>query len=98
MPQLLPFYFVNMISYSFLLFVVILYILSTYILPTYPLLFSIRMSLLESNTQQSIYSSVSGIFILILFGIYLFVGIEESEGLLSFLVPMMIYTNVDRDK
>ncbi|BDC33826.1 ATP synthase F0 subunit 8 (mitochondrion) [Entomortierella parvispora] len=45
MPQLLPFYFINMISYSFLLFVVILYILSTYILPTYPLLFSIRMAL-----------------------------------------------------
>nr|YP_010194546.1 ATP synthase F0 subunit 8 [Linnemannia amoeboidea]QZZ81285.1 ATP synthase F0 subunit 8 [Linnemannia amoeboidea] len=45
MPQLLPFYFVNMISFSFLLFVVILYVLSTYILPTYPLLFSIRMAL-----------------------------------------------------
>lgn len=51
MPQLLPFYFVNMLSYSFLLFVVILYVLSTYILPKYPLLFSIRMAL-TNNTPQ----------------------------------------------
>jgi F-type H+-transporting ATPase subunit 8 len=45
MPQLLPFFFVNMLSYSFLLFIVILYVLSTYILPTYPLLFNVRMAL-----------------------------------------------------
>ena len=52
MPQLLPFYLVNMLSYSFLLFVVILYVLSTYILPKYVLLFNVRMSLIN-NTPPS---------------------------------------------
>ena len=59
MPQLLPFYFVNMASFSFILFVVILYVLSTYILPTYPLLFSIRMALTNTpliNNKNLLYN------------------------------------------
>jgi group I intron endonuclease len=96
MPQLLPFYFVNMLSYSFLLFVVILYVFSTYILPKYKLLFSIRMSLLGNNTPLAE-------FIMLIYSLLL---IEQSnveflqtyEILLSFFVPIMIYSNPDRDK
>jgi len=72
MPQLLPFFFVNMLSFSFLLFVVILYVLSTYVLPKYPLLFSIRMSLVN-NTQQAL--------LIILYNILLFTEIKQLEGL-----------------
>ena len=53
MPQLLPFYFVNMLSFSFLLFLVILYVLSTYVLPTYPLLHSVRMALVKLPISYS---------------------------------------------
>lgn len=95
MPQLLPFYFVNMLSYSFLLFVVILYVLSTYILPKYPLLFSIRMSLVNNTPLAE--------FIML---IYSLLFIEQSnleflqtyEILLSLFIPITIYSNPDRDK
>lgn len=100
MPQLLPFYFVNMLSYSFLLFLVILYVLSTYLLPNYPLLFAIRMSLVNNTPRRVIlFIILFGIYLfVILFGIYFFVRIEESEGLLSIFVPIMIYSNADTNK
>jgi len=88
MPQLLPFYFVNMLSYSFLLFIVILYVLSTYILPKYPLLYTIRMTLVN-NTPGGAYCLE--LFLIILFGIYLFVCMEESEELLSILAPFIVF-------
>jgi F-type H+-transporting ATPase subunit 8 len=36
MPQLVPFYFLNQVSYGFLLFLVLFYLLSKYILPLFP--------------------------------------------------------------
>jgi F-type H+-transporting ATPase subunit 8 len=35
MPQLVPFYFINQVSYGFLLLLILLYILSKYILPLF---------------------------------------------------------------
>lgn len=35
MPQLLPFYFVNQLSFTFLILLVMIYLMSKYILPNY---------------------------------------------------------------
>lgn len=43
MPQLVPFYFVNQVTFAFVFFVVILYALSKYILPRFVRLFISRM-------------------------------------------------------
>jgi len=47
---------------------------------------------LVNNTQ------LRSVLLIILFGIYLFIGIEESEGLLSIFVPVIIYPNPETDK
>jgi len=101
--QLLPFYLVNMLSFSFLLFVVILYVLSTYILPKYPLLFSIRMSLVNNTQQIRIYSCILLFIVIKLLGELLQANllsnsIESFKILLSTFVPVMIYSNIDTDK
>jgi F-type H+-transporting ATPase subunit 8 len=43
MPQLLPFYFVNQLSFTFLTLVIMVYVFSKYILPAYSELYLTRM-------------------------------------------------------
>ena len=45
MPQLVPFYFINQITFGFLVMLVMLYILSKYILPKFVSLFMARISI-----------------------------------------------------
>lgn len=35
MPQLLPFYFLNQLSFAFLVLVIMIYVLGTYVLPLF---------------------------------------------------------------
>ena len=51
MPQLIPFYFVNQLSYSFLVLIVLIYILSKYILPSYTLQQVIRLYIKKLNNK-----------------------------------------------
>ncbi|MBC9708939.1 hypothetical protein B8W95_11560 [Staphylococcus pasteuri] len=43
MPQLLPFYFVNQLSFAFLVLITLVYVFGTYILPAFVELFVTRM-------------------------------------------------------
>lgn len=43
MPQLLPFYFVNQLSFAFLVLITMVYVFGTYILPAFAELFVTRM-------------------------------------------------------
>ena len=43
MPQLTPFYFINQVTFAFILLVVMIYIFSKYILPRFVRLFLSRM-------------------------------------------------------
>ena len=43
MPQLLPFYFVNQLSFAFLVLITMVYVFGTYILPAFAELFVKRM-------------------------------------------------------
>ena len=43
MPQLIPFYFVNEITFTFSLLIIIIYLLSKYILPKFVKLFLTRI-------------------------------------------------------
>ncbi len=43
MPQLIPFFFINQVMFSFTILVIMIYIFSTYILPGLILLFSTRL-------------------------------------------------------
>jgi len=43
MPQLLPFYFVNQLSVTFLVLFILVYVFGKYILPLFPLTFVTRM-------------------------------------------------------
>ena len=54
MPQLVPFFFVNQVSYNFLLLVILVYLFSKYILPKFVRLFKTRLYLktLESNKNN----------------------------------------------
>lgn len=45
MPQLVPFYFVNQITFVFIVMLMMLYILSKYILPKFVSLFMTRISI-----------------------------------------------------
>nr|YP_203301.1 ATP synthase F0 subunit 8 [Rhizopus arrhizus]AAW49468.1 ATP synthase F0 subunit 8 [Rhizopus arrhizus] len=45
MPQLVPFYFLNQVSFAFLLLMVLLYVVSKFILPNFKLVQSSRMFL-----------------------------------------------------
>ena len=47
MPQLVPFYFINQITFCYIFFVALLWILSKYLLPNMPLTSFARMSLLN---------------------------------------------------
>jgi len=43
MPQLIPFFFVNQVTFTFLLLVLIIYMFSKYILPRFVRLFKTRL-------------------------------------------------------
>ena len=43
MPQLVPFYFINQVTFAFTFLIIILYILSKYVLPRFVRLFVSRM-------------------------------------------------------
>lgn len=43
MPQLTPFYFINQVTYTFILLIFLIYMFSKYILPIFVRLFCIRM-------------------------------------------------------
>ena len=47
MPQLVPFYFINEVLFTFFIIVIILYIFSEYILPRFIRLFLSRTFILE---------------------------------------------------
>jgi F-type H+-transporting ATPase subunit 8 len=52
MPQLIPFYFVNQLSFSFLTLLTLIYIFSKYILPLFTIQQVIRMYITRlSNTN-----------------------------------------------
>ena len=55
MPQLIPFFFVNQVTYNFLLLIVIIYLFTKYILPRFVRLFKTRIFLktLESNKNTT---------------------------------------------
>jgi len=42
MPQLVPFYFLNEVTYTFVLLIILIYFLSKYILPRFVRLFAAR--------------------------------------------------------
>ena len=43
MPQLVPFYFINQVTFTFLILIVMIYIVSKYILPRFVRLFLARV-------------------------------------------------------
>jgi len=43
MPQLVPFYFINQVTFAFILLIVMVYVFSKYILPRFVRLFMSRM-------------------------------------------------------
>jgi len=47
MPQLLPYYLVNQVSYGMLILAFMLLLISCYLLPNYPLVYVTRMVLRE---------------------------------------------------
>ena len=52
MPQLIPFYFVNQLSFLFLTLIVLIYVLSKYILPSFTLQQVIRLSIKKLNNKN----------------------------------------------
>ena len=52
MPQLLPFYFVNQLTFSFLTLLALIYILSKYVLPLFTLQQVIRMYITKLNNKS----------------------------------------------
>ncbi len=51
MPQLIPFYFINQISFSFLTLLALIYIFSKYILPLFTFQQVIRMYITKLNNK-----------------------------------------------
>jgi F-type H+-transporting ATPase subunit 8 len=51
MPQLLPFYFVNQLSFSFLTLLVLIYVFSKYILPLFTFQQVIRMYITKLSNK-----------------------------------------------
>jgi len=47
MPQLLPFYFLNQLSFAFFILLALIFVFSKYILPTYQALQVIRMYIIN---------------------------------------------------
>ena len=59
MPQLLPFYFVNQLSFSFLSLLALIYIISKYILPSFTYVQVVRMYItkLSNNSKNPFISN-----------------------------------------
>ncbi len=54
MPQLIPFYFLNQLSFTFLSFLALIYVLSKYVLPLFTYQQVIRMYITKlSNVKKS---------------------------------------------
>ncbi len=51
MPQLIPFYFINQISFSFLTLLALIYVFSKYILPLFTFQQVIRMYITKLNNK-----------------------------------------------
>ncbi len=49
MPQLIPLYFVNQVSYLYIVFIILLLVISKIILPSFPRLGRIRESLIKGR-------------------------------------------------
>ncbi|CCO27443.1 ATP synthase subunit 8 (mitochondrion) [Rhizoctonia solani AG-1 IB] len=52
MPQLLPFYFVNQMSFSFLTLIALIYVFSKYILPVFTFQQVIRMYITKLSNKS----------------------------------------------
>ena len=52
MPQLIPFYFLNQLYFSFVVLFVLIYILSKYVLPLFNLQQVIRMFIVKLNNKS----------------------------------------------
>ena len=52
MPQLIPFYFLNQLYFSFLVLFVVIYILSKYFLPVFTLQQVIRTFIIKLNNKS----------------------------------------------
>jgi F-type H+-transporting ATPase subunit 8 len=52
MPQLIPFYFLNQLSFSFLILLALIYIISNYILPLFTLQQVIRMYITKLSKKS----------------------------------------------
>ena len=52
MPQLIPHYFVNQISFTFLVLIVLIYVLSKYILPSFTLNQVVRLYIKKLNNKN----------------------------------------------
>ena len=64
MPQLIPFYFINQLSFSFLSLLALIYIISKYILPLFTYQQVIRMYITKlSNKSNTPYYIIIVIFI-----------------------------------
>jgi F-type H+-transporting ATPase subunit 8 len=53
MPQLIPFYFINQISFALLILLALIYILSKYILPLFTFQQVIRMYITKLSNKKS---------------------------------------------
>ena len=52
MPQLIPFYFINQLSFAFLTLLALIYILSKYILPLFTFQQVVRMYITKLSTKN----------------------------------------------
>lgn len=52
MPQLIPFYFINQLSFAFLALLALIYVVSKYLLPLFTLQQVIRMYILKLNNKS----------------------------------------------
>nr|YP_009652987.1 ATP synthase F0 subunit 8 [Taiwanofungus camphoratus]QCG70025.1 ATP synthase F0 subunit 8 [Taiwanofungus camphoratus] len=52
MPQLIPFYFINQLSFSFLTLLALIYIISKYFLPLFPFQQVTRMYITKLNNKS----------------------------------------------
>jgi F-type H+-transporting ATPase subunit 8 len=55
MPQLVPFYFVNQLSFAFLIMAILIYIFSNYLLPLYPQLFLTRLAITKLSQKSPLF-------------------------------------------
>ena len=65
MPQLIPFYFINQVTFAFILLIIMIYVFSKYILPRFVRLFLSRVfitKLQKSNTYITIIQIITYIF------------------------------------